>query len=305
MFVELMSVLIFLILLYLAYRISGAGKKEEDVAGFGQVMSEIGFLKKSLEERSEKEKEEKEKREKEIKEEREKMDRKLSDMFRLMLGTQKRGGVGEQHLKNILSVPIKLGIIKTNLQIGTQNVEFAWELGNNKYIPIDSKLPEAEKLIKKYEESEDPDEQKKLKKKIIYIIKKHANEAAKYKNKSNTIDKVIVAVPDVFMDIVPEINADFKKAGVLICGYSYVFFFGYYLSEYYNKMLETGDVGFYQQNIDELLSILRDIESGTIRIDKGVKMIENANKGIKTQVFEAEKHKLRRKKKIPLAVEEK
>ena len=48
-----------------------AGKKGEDVTGFGQVMNEIGFLKKALEERD-------------------RMDKKLSDMFRLMLGTQKR-----------------------------------------------------------------------------------------------------------------------------------------------------------------------------------------------------------------------
>ena len=305
MFLEIISFLILLLLIFLLYRVSKTGNVEGETTQFGQVMSEIGVLKKSLEERDEKLNEEKEKREKEIKEDREKMDKRLSETLRFMSGTQKRGAVGEQHLKNILSVPIKSGIIKTDLPVGTQRVEFAWELGNNKYIPIDSKLPEIEKLYKKYEEIEDVQEQKKLKKKIISIIKKHAKEATKYKNKSNTIDKVIVAVPDTFTDLFPEINADFKKTGVFVCGYSYVFFFGFYLSEYYNKMLETGDVGFYQQCIDELLSILKSIEDGTIKIDRGLKMIENANKEIKNEVFESNRHKPKLKKKNPLVIKEK
>ena len=298
-----MSVLIFLVLIYLVYRFSQKNK-DEDITGYGHVMGEIGSLKKTIEERIETEGKEKEKREKEIKEERQEMDSKLSDMLRLMAGTHKRGDVGEQQLKNILSVPIKLGIVITNLQVGAQRVEFAWNLGDGKYIPIDSKLPELEKLHKMLEDSKDVEEQKKIKKQLISRLKKRAQEANKYKNKSNTIDKIIVAIPDVFMDIVPEINAEFKRTGILICGYSYVFFFGYYLSEYYNKMLETGDIGVYQQSLDELLSITKDIENKTTNIDKGIKIIENANKDIKTQVFEAQKYETKRKKKIPLMVEE-
>ncbi len=303
MFVELMLVLILVLLIAIAVRVSKRKSDGEDITGFGQVMNEIGGLKKSLEERAEREKEEKEKRENEVKEEKEELNKRLSDMFRMMTGTQKRGSVGEQHLKNILSVPIKTGIIVTNLHIGSQQVEFAWNLGHGKYIPIDSKLPQVEDLYKKYEESESPEEQKELKRKIIKIIRKHSKEAAKYRNKSNTIDKAIVAVPDTFMDMAPEINVEFKKTGILVCGYSYVFFFGYYLAEYYTRMLETGDIGFYQQCLDELLSILKEIESKTLSIDRGVKMIENANRDIKTQVFEAEKHKVKKKKRIPIIVE--
>ena len=302
MYVEILFFLILLVLIYIAKHVSRPDKSKEDVAVFGQVMGELGVIKKGLEVRSEKEREEKEQKEKEIKEHNKKVSDTLNEIFRVMVGTSKRGSAGEQQLKNILSVPIKLGIIKTNLPVGTTRVEFAWELDDGKFIPIDSKLPEAEGLYKDFEEEKDPNKQKKIKKKIADLVKKHALVATKYKNKANTIDRVIVAVPDSFSDVIPDINAHFKKTGILVCGYSYVFFFGYYLSEIYSKTQETGDSGPLLQSIDDLLSIIRDIENGTIRIDKGIRMIEKANMEIKKQVFGAEKHKLK-KKKIPIAVE--
>src|SRR4030042_1201728 len=298
MFLEILSVLILLSLLLIAYRLHK--KQPEDTgnaAFYGDIKTQLGTLAERLEQTEKRWNEEKDKREKEMKDEREKNESKLNDMLRIMAGTQKRGKSGEEQLKNILSVPLRIGQIIPDLQIGSQKVEFAWKLGNGKHIPIDSKFPEVEELCKEYEESEDPREQKKLKNEIIRKIRTRASEAAKNKTKPGTIAKVIVAIPDALIDMVHDINAGFKNSGIFICGYSYVFFFGYYLSEAYMRTLESGDIGGYYHCIDELHSIMKTIQERTENITRGVKMIDKANKEIVTQTFEAERHRAPAKKK--------
>jgi DNA recombination protein RmuC len=100
-------------------------------------------------------------------------DAKLQDMSntidsfnRTISGTKTRGMVGESILKETLKNSIKVGVVKTELKIGSKNVEFAWDLGDGKYIPIDSKLPDVVSLVNKYELSKDTEEQKLLSKKL-------------------------------------------------------------------------------------------------------------------------------------------
>ena len=76
-------------------------------------------------------------------------DAQIQDMRNMMTtftqtisGTKTRGMVGESILSEVLSNSIKAGVIKKELKIGSQNVEFALDLGDGKYIPIHSKLPE-------------------------------------------------------------------------------------------------------------------------------------------------------------------
>ena len=102
-----------------------------------------------------------------------KRDAKLQDMSntidsfnRTISGTKTRGMVGESVLKETLQNSIKAGVVKTELKIGSKNVEFAWDLGNGKYIPIDSKLPDVISLVNQYEETKDISDQKLLSRKI-------------------------------------------------------------------------------------------------------------------------------------------
>jgi len=292
MILEILMLLIFLVVIYIAYTLYKQNQAPA-IESFGNVMKELGVIKQTLEDRAKQEQEY-----------REKTDKTLTDFVRVISGTKRRGGAGEVILKEILSVPIKSGMIVTNLNVGTKTVEFAWNLGDGKYIPIDSKLPEIDELYKRYNNSKDIEEQKKLKKIIIDKIKKRIEEVKKYKNQVNTIDKVILALPDGLMELIPEISTEIKKSGVLVCGYSYVFFFCYYLAEAYHKSLETGDIGEYIHAIEELTSLLKEIEKKTVTIERGIRIIEKANSEIKRHAITSEKHRIKRRKKIAMMVKQ-
>jgi len=285
-----------LILVYIAYTVSKNKSEKKDSGEYGNIMNEMGVFKRMLIEK----KEEKEEREKGIKEER----KILMEILQTMTGTT-RGGVGEQHVKNALSPLIKMGVVVENLSMGSKKVEFAWNIGDGKYIPIDSKLPQVEELSLKYEKTEDTKERRDLKKKIYDKIRSHVMVAGKYKNQSNTTDKVLVAIPDSLMDIVIPINAEFNKKGIHVCGYSYIALFGFMLSEAYKRITETGDIGFYEQAINELIDLMNDIEGKTNSIERSIKTIKNANEDIKGYTFSSHKFKNKKKKNKKIMIKEK
>lgn len=100
-------------------------------------------------------------------------DAELKDMRRIMenimhtiSGTTSGGKMGEMLLSEALSETIKTGTVVRNLSVGSMVVEFAWNLGDGKYIPIDSRFPEIFSLAEQYEEKERPEEREQLKKQI-------------------------------------------------------------------------------------------------------------------------------------------
>jgi len=299
--VEIVSVLILLLVMYIAYMLKNQrGGEPSDLTT--RVVESLTKIETKMNEK-EKLDEVRIKHDQAFKE---KMEKGLTSMYRIMAGTKTRGTAGEEMLKNILSEPIKLGLVVRNLRVDGLTVEFGFNLGDGKYIPIDSKIPDIDELLNRLEKTEDVQERKKIKNKIVAKIKTQITEAQKYKNRTNTVDKVILAVPDGFMEFLHDISTEnVRKSGVIVTGYSYVFFYCYVLYEAYQKSLERGDIGEYVQTVQELLSILRDIEANSGKIDKGVKMIENANKNIKSKTLDSKRHEhaTKKKRKIKLAVE--
>jgi len=251
--------LIALIVLVLYLIIKLSKKHEERTDTFGQIISKLTELDTTFKERETK-REEIEKarieREKKIMEQQE-------DFLRTISGTSRRGHIGEELLKAALSESIKSGLIKTDLNVDGNKVEFAWDLGDGKYIPIDSKLPEVFSLYNKYQESEDKEEQKSLKKKIKDKIWNHVKEIKKYQNTKNTINKVILALPDGIVDIAPELTSEIKEEGVAISGYRNVFLYGYLIEEEYKNLKELGEVGDYRIIISDIIHNLKEIESNS------------------------------------------
>jgi len=301
MIIEILLAVVILLLLFLTYKtviqkseVTPApeiyGQLIGDVgAKYGQLMGEIGKLEKTVEERTKQQMDAQQQYQ-------ERVDKSIASFMSVISGTKRRGAAGEAILKEILATPIKTGLIVTNLNIAGKRVEFAWDVGYGKFIPIDSKLPEIDELYEKYSKSEDIAEQKRLKKEIIEKIEKRVDDVKEYKNKQNTIDKCILALPDGLMEMVPEMSAEIQKSGVAVCGYSQVFLYAYYLAEAYRRTLETGDVGEYQHVIEELMSLMREITSRTATIDRAITMIENANREIKEQTIQSERYKIERKK---------
>lgn len=220
-----------------------------------------------------------------------KRDAKLQDMSntidsfnRTISGTKTRGMVGESILKEALKNSIKAGVVKTELKIGSKNVEFAWDLGDGKYIPIDSKLPDIVPLVSQYENSKNTEEQKLLSKKIKDKVAKEILNIQKYQNQTNTIDNCILVIPPSILDMSPELVGIGKDSNVFVCSYKDVFPIAHILEEQYRRFNEEGDIGEYKKTIKQLDSILDKVISKTETLDRAIKQISNANDEIKDEV---------------------
>lgn len=220
-----------------------------------------------------------------------KRDAKLQDMSntidsfnRTISGTKTRGMVGESILKEALKNSIKAGVVKTELKIGSKNVEFAWDLGDGKYIPIDSKLPDIVPLVSQYENSKNTEEQKLLSKKIKDKVAKEILNIQKYQNQTNTIDNCILVIPPSILDMSPELVGIGKDSNVFVCSYKDVFPIAHILEEQYRRFNKEGDIGEYKKTIKQLDSILDKVISKTETLDRAIKQISNANDEIKDEV---------------------
>ncbi|GAB4320231.1 DNA recombination protein RmuC [Pseudothermotoga elfii] len=213
-------------------------------------------------------------------------DAELKDMRKIMenfihtiSGTKTRGNVGEMLLSDALSETIKTGTVVKNLSVGSMTVEFAWNLGDGKYIPIDSKFPEIFSLAEEYEEK--PENREQLKKQIVQKIMKEIENIKKYCNQPNTIDSCIMVVPSTVLDIAPELVAIGKEHNVFLCSYREIFAVAHYLEARYFSTKQD-EAGKYRRMVEDLLKLLGDIEKKIASVDRALKSISNASNDIKT-----------------------
>jgi DNA recombination protein RmuC len=197
-------------------------------------------------------------------------------------GTKTRGIVGEEILRQYLNESIKSKIIKTDLRMDSGDVEFAWNLGNGKYIPIDSKFPE----FKKVNSESDNIELEKSRKEIIDKSKTQIKRVKKYLNQNNTINKCILAVPEEIIEIAPEIIDIGSRSNVIICSYKQVYLMAYILSEEYEKLNQEGDLGKIKDTNKTLISIIKEIMLLTDTIERQAKSVMTHNDKIKDKVKE-------------------
>ncbi len=214
-------------------------------------------------------------------------DAELKDMRRIMenimhtiSGTASRGKMGEMLLSEALSETIKTGTVVKNLSVGSMTVEFAWNLGDGKYIPIDSKFPEIFSLAEEYEEKEKPEEREQLKKQIVQRVMKEVENVKKYCNHANTIDSCIMVLPSLVLDIAPELVAAAKQHNVFLCSYKEILAVAHYLEARYFTTKQN-EAGKYRQIVEALLKLLEDIDRRISSIDRALKSISNASDEIK------------------------
>jgi DNA recombination protein RmuC len=204
-------------------------------------------------------------------------------------GTKKRGMVGENILQEVLKNSIKAGVVKKSLKMDNGEVEFAWNLNDGKYIPIDSKLPDVFELIEQFNQSDDTDERKDIIKNVCEKVKKEIKTIQKYQNLSNTIDNCILVVPPAVLDMCPELVGVGRDENVFVCSYQEVFPIAHVVQEQYIRLKEEGDIGQYKQMIKSLFQILEKIGKKCEAIEKSVTTIKNANDGIKEELAKGKK----------------
>lgn len=277
-FLEIMGLAIVVLLVIILIKLyKKEPKKEENEFANNLLLKQLQNIEKSMDSKAKEDSERQQKIMKCVEED-------VAPFTRMMGGSSRRGKLGEAILKQILSEPISSGLVITDLDTDNGNVEFAWDLKNGKFLPIDSKLPELDKIYTEFEQAEKPEEQIKIKKEIISVVEKRKKEVKKYLNNKNTIDKCIVAIPDSIFDQFPDINKDSIKTGVFVSGYTKVFLFACVLGENYSRGLSLGNIGLYKQTVQALKNILGEIEQKSDTINKGITQITNANMGIKTEV---------------------
>jgi len=223
----------------------------------------------------------------------------IQQFTRTISGTKTRGMVGEEQLRDVLSNCIRSGVVSCNLRTDSGEVEFAWDLGDGKFIPIDCKLPDVFVLLDQYEKSEDLSEQKALKTEITKKIEKEIKTIQKYQNQTNTVDTCILVLPEGILEIAPEIVGLGRESNVFVCSYKDVFPIAYLLQEKYVHFKDQGDIGYYRQLISTLFQILDKIEAKTNAIQTAVTTITNGNNAIKKQILVA------RQKPMGINIEEK
>lgn len=212
------------------------------------------------------------------------MNKMISSFTKTVSGTKNRGMIGEDLLKEVLSNSIKADVVKYNLKTDGGEIEFAWNLEDGKYIPIDSKLPDVFELLEKYHATEDAKERKEHRKEIIDKTKKEIKRVQKYQNLSNTVDTCLLVVPEGILEIAPELVGIGKEDNVFVCSYKDVFPIAHLLYDQYIRLKEEGDIGKYKQLIKSLFQILEKVSKKTETIEKAVTQIQNANNDIKKEV---------------------
>jgi len=221
-----------------------------------------------------------------------KRDAQLSDMNRMIrqftravAGTSTRGAMGEERLRQALAESIRAGVVVTPLRTGSGEVEFAWNLEDGKYIPIDSKFPDLMEILEEYERSEDPARQKQLKREILARVRREIGRVQKYQNLPNTTAHAILVVPEGVLDAAPELVAAGRTDRVFVCSYRDIFPVAHTLQEDYIRTKETGEAGKYRQIALDLLGILGRIQKRTETITRALVTIENATTDIRTETM--------------------
>ena len=211
----------------------------------------------------------------------------ISSFTKTVSGTKTRGMIGENLLKDVLSNSIKAEVIKCDLKTENGEVEFAWNLEDGRYIPIDSKLPDVFKLLELYNSMDDVNKQKEYKKEIIEKIKKEIKIVQKYQDLSNTIDSCLLVVPEGILEIAPGLAGIGEEDNVFVCNYKDVFPIAHVLQDQYIRLKEEGDIGKYKSVIKMLFQIIDKINKKTETIEKAVTQIKNANNIIQSEVTKA------------------
>lgn len=213
------------------------------------------------------------------------MNRMIRQFTRAVAGTSTRGAMGEERLRQALAESIRAGVVVTPLRTGSGEVEFAWNLEDGTYIPIDSKFPDLMDVLEEYEGSDDPGRQKQLKREIVTRVKREIGRVQKYQNLPNTTAHAILVVPEGVIDAAPELVAAGRIERVFICSYRDIFPVAHTLQEDYIRTKQAGEAGKYRQVALDLLGILARIHKRTETISRALVTIENATTDIRSETL--------------------
>jgi len=207
------------------------------------------------------------------------VERQVADSVRrletIIAGTQTKGSAGENVLEVVFSkLPIEWQV--RNFKIGGKSVEFALRLPNNLIMPIDSKWA-ATNLLEQFINTEDIQEQQKLKKAIEDVVLLKAKEVRKYLDPSITVNFGVAVIPDAVYDLCAGIQSETFQLNVVLVSYS--MFIPYLLLVFQTTLKNSQSIDLqkldaYLQTAHESMKILQNELDG--RFSKAITMMNNS-----------------------------
>jgi DNA recombination protein RmuC len=207
------------------------------------------------------------------------VERQTADSIRrletIIAGTQTKGSAGENVLEVVFAkLPIEWQV--RDFRIGGKSVEFALRLPNNLIMPIDSKWA-ATNLLEQFINSEDIQEQQRLKKDIENAVLAKAKEVRKYLDPSITVNFGVAVVPDAIYDLCAGIQSETFQLNVVLVSYS--MFVPYLLLVFQTTLKNSQSVDLqkldaYLQTAQESITNLQDELDG--RFSRAITMMNNS-----------------------------
>jgi len=193
----------------------------------------------------------------------------------IIAGTSAKGLSGEEILtETFKKLPPEM--IETNFKVGGKVVEFALVLPNGKRLPIDSKWP-AGNLLLKLEKEQDQEKRKEIINEIEEKVIERIKEVKQYIDPNLTWSQAIVALPDSVFSVCKKAHLRARENNIILIPYSMVLPLLLYMYRLHLQYAISIDIENLQnhllaisKNLDEMENILEN------KIYRGATMISNA-----------------------------
>lgn len=193
----------------------------------------------------------------------------------IIAGTSAKGISGEEILRETFK-KLPQEMIENNFAVGGKIVEFALILPNNKRLPIDSKWPAGELLLK-LEKETSLEKKKEIIKEIEKETIKRIKEVKQYIDPNLTWSQAIAAVPDSVYSVCQEAHIRAKENDVILMPYSMVLPLILYMYRLHLQYAMTLDMENLQNHLISISKNLTEMETVLEnQIARGSTMISNA-----------------------------
>jgi len=143
-------------------------------------------------------------------------------MYNIMIGSYEKGKSGENYLRNMMNELMKIGLVRENVPIGSNVVEYGVVFSDGKVLAIDSKVVATHDVEDLLDEKTSEQDREATRKKIKNALANKVNEVCKYIDPKTTLPCAVMAIPDSVVNLTTEIVPEAVKRNVMIAGYSAV-----------------------------------------------------------------------------------
>jgi len=143
-------------------------------------------------------------------------------MYNIMIGSYEKGKSGENYLRNMMNELMKIGLVRENVPIGNNVVEYGVVFSDGKLLAIDSKVVATRDTEDLLDEKTSEQDREIIRRRIKSSLASKVTEVCKYIDPKNTLPCAVMAIPDSVVNLTTEIVPEAVKRNVMIAGYSAV-----------------------------------------------------------------------------------